>query len=107
MTTIAEQANEVKAATASQLSAAVVAAFASDRAALAAGGVPAGAVSVDDTLVFEPLDARGQIRAREELTAVGPAGIVFYRGGWCPYWHLTVRTYERELLPSSAPTRLG
>ena len=50
MTTIAEQANEVKAAAASRLPAEVVAVFASDQAALAAGGIPAGAVSVGDQL---------------------------------------------------------
>ena len=44
MTTIAEQVNEVKAAAASRLPAEVVAVFESDQAALAAGGVPAGAV---------------------------------------------------------------
>jgi peroxiredoxin len=25
--------------------------------------------------------------------------IVFYRGGWCPYCNLTLRTYERDLVP--------
>jgi peroxiredoxin len=29
----------------------------------------------------------------------GPAVIVFYRGGWCPYCNLALRTYQRELLP--------
>lgn len=34
--------------------------------------------------------------------------IVFYRGGWCPYCNLTLRTYERELLPQlgAYPARL-
>ena len=25
--------------------------------------------------------------------------VVFYRGAWCPYCNLTLRTYEQELLP--------
>ena len=25
--------------------------------------------------------------------------LVFYRGGWCPYCNLTLRTYQRDLLP--------
>ena len=100
MTTIAEQVNEVKAAAASRLPAEVVAVFASDQAALAAGGIPAGAVSVGDTLApFALPDATGQTRTLAELTADGPAVIVFYRGGWCPYCNLTLRTYERDLLP--------
>ena len=28
-----------------------------------------------------------------------PAVVVFYRGGWCPYCNLTLRTYERDLIP--------
>ena len=61
MTTIAEQANEVKAAAASGLPAEVVAVFEADQAALAAAGVPAGVVSVGDTLApFALPDATGQ-----------------------------------------------
>ncbi|WP_290055764.1 peroxiredoxin-like family protein [Amycolatopsis solani] len=33
------------------------------------------------------------------LVADGPAVLVFYRGQWCPYCNLTLRTYQRELLP--------
>ena len=100
MTTIAEQASEVKAVAASRLPAEVVAVFESDQAALAAGGVPAGAVSVGDTLApFALSDATGQPRTLEELTADGPAVIVFYRGGWCPYCNVALRTYQQDLLP--------
>ena len=100
MQTIAEQVNEVKAAATSRLPGEVVAVFASDQAALAAAGVPAGAVSVGDTLPsFSLSDATGRIRTLEELTADGPAVIVFYRGGWCPYCNVALRTYQRDLLP--------
>ncbi|SEF29029.1 Peroxiredoxin [Amycolatopsis pretoriensis] len=34
-----------------------------------------------------------------DLVADGPAVLVFYRGQWCPYCNLTLRTYQRELLP--------
>lgn len=100
MPTITEQANDVKATAASRLPAEVVAAFASDQAALAAGGIPPGAVAVGDKLApFALPDATGQTRTLDELTAEGPAVIVFYRGGWCPYCNLTLRTYQRDLLP--------
>jgi peroxiredoxin len=100
MTTIADQANEITAAAAQGLPAEVVAAFAADQAALKAAGVPARAVSVGDTIApFALPDASGQTRTLDELTADGPAVIVFYRGGWCPYCNVTLRTYERELLP--------
>lgn len=100
MTTIAEQVKEVTAAAATHLPAEVVAVFESDQAVLAAGGVPAGAVSVDDTLApFALPDATGKTRTLEALTADGPAVIVFYRGGWCPYCNVTLRAYQRDLVP--------
>lgn len=100
MTTIAEQANDIKAAAAGRLPAQVVAAFASDQAALAAAGIPPGAVAVGDKLAaFALPDATGRTVTLDQLTATGPAVIVFYRGGWCPYCNLTLRTYERDLLP--------
>jgi peroxiredoxin len=81
----------------------VVAVFGSDQAALAAAGVPAGAVSVGDTLApFALPDATGQIRTLEELTAEGPAVVVFYRGGWCPYCNVALSAYQRDLLPELA-----
>ena len=100
MTTIAEQVNDVKAAAARQLPAEVVAVLASDQGALAASGIPTGAVAVGDKLAaFALPDATGQTRTLDELTATGPAVIAFYRGGWCPYCNLSLRTYERDLLP--------
>jgi peroxiredoxin len=100
MTTIVDQVNEVKAAAASRLPAEVVAVFASDQAALAAGGIPAGAVSVGDKLApFALPDATGETRTLDELTAEGLAVIVFYRGGWCPYCNVALRTYQRDLVP--------
>ena len=39
-------------------------------------------------------DARGgQVRLRD----IGPAVIVFYRGGWCPYCNMTLRAWQRHL----------
>lgn len=106
MTTIAEQVTDVKFAAASRLPAEVVAVFASDQAALAAGGIPVGAVAAGDTLdAFTLPDATGQARTLDELTSEGPAVIVFYRGGWCPYCNLTLRSYERDPYHSSPPIR--
>ena len=44
-------------------------------------------------------DATGSAVTLSELVSDGPAVIVFYRGGWCPYCNLTLRTYQSELLP--------
>ncbi|HKV29497.1 MAG TPA: peroxiredoxin-like family protein [Candidatus Dormibacteraeota bacterium] len=101
MTPIADQVNDVNTALASQAPADVVAVFGSELAALAAGGIPAGAVSVGDKLTpFALPDATGKIRTLDELTAQGPAVIFFYRGGWCPYCNVTLRSYQRELVPN-------
>ena len=103
MPTLAEQTNDIKAASAQRLPAEVLAAFASDQTALAASGIRADAVVVGDAIApFALPDATGKTRTLDELTAQGPAVIVFYRGGWCPYCNLTLRTYQRELLPQLA-----
>jgi peroxiredoxin len=34
-----------------------------------------------------------------ELVADGPAVLVFYRGGWCPFCNLALHHYQSELVP--------
>ncbi|KDN16315.1 peroxiredoxin-like family protein [Amycolatopsis rifamycinica] len=51
---------------------------------------------------FELPGADGVPAKLGELVADGPAVLVFYRGQWCPYCNLTLRTYQRELLPELA-----
>ncbi|MGO9488007.1 MAG: peroxiredoxin-like family protein [Solirubrobacteraceae bacterium] len=98
--TIGEQAARVKAASATRLPEEVGAAFASEQAALDAAGVPPGTIALGDEMVqFALPDATGRIRTLAELTADGPAVIVFYRGGWCPFCNIALRTYQRDLLP--------
>jgi peroxiredoxin len=100
MSTIAEQVSDLKTAAASRLPAEVISVFAADQAALIAGGIPAESVKVGDKLSpFALPDATGQTVTLDELTADGPAVLVFYRGGWCPYCNLALRTYESDLLP--------
>ncbi|MGW5747807.1 peroxiredoxin-like family protein [Amycolatopsis sp. NPDC003861] len=48
---------------------------------------------------FELPGADGTPTRLGELVADGPAVLVFYRGQWCPYCNLTLRTYQQELLP--------
>lgn len=43
-------------------------------------------------------DASGRKVSLSETLKHGPAIIVFYRGGWCPYCNLELRSYQR-LLP--------
>lgn len=43
-------------------------------------------------------DATGRKISLKDTLTQGPAIIVFYRGGWCPYCNLELRAYQR-LLP--------
>ena len=101
--TIREQSEQIKAASAERLPTEVVATFDRSIEDLLAQGVPAGAIKAGDTL--EPFtldDATGTPVTLDSLVETGPAVIVFYRGGWCPYCNVALRTYQRELLPELA-----
>ena len=98
--TIREQSLQQQAASAAQLPADVVKVFSRNSEQLRAGGIPAGTVKVGDTLPsFTLRNAVGEHVSLDDLVANGPAVLVFYRGGWCPYCNLALRTYQRELLP--------
>jgi peroxiredoxin len=99
-TTIREQSDQIKAASARQLPAEVVDVFERDAANLVDLGIPADAVKAGDRVEpFTLEDATGTPVSLDDLVAAGPAVIVFYRGGWCPYCNVALRTYQRELLP--------
>jgi peroxiredoxin len=101
--TIHEQSEQLKAAAAKRLPSEVAEAFDRSIQDLLDQGIPAGALKVGDTLEpFALTDANGATVTLDELVASGPAVIAFYRGGWCPYCNLALRTYQRELLPELA-----
>jgi peroxiredoxin len=101
--TIREQSEQLKAAAAQRLPAELVEVFDRSIQDLLGQGVPSGAITVGDSLEpFTLSDATGAPVTLDQLVAAGPAVIVFYRGGWCPYCNLALRTYQRELLPELA-----
>jgi len=66
-------------------------------------GVPAGvsepgAVMPDGEL----LDVHGGATSLAQVRAGRPAVVVFYRGAWCPYCNIALRTYQAELAPALA-----
>jgi peroxiredoxin len=104
---IREQATEMKAAAAQQLPAPVLEIFDRSIQHLVDQGVAADVIAVGDTLdPFTLTDANEQSVSLEQLVESGPAVIVFYRGGWCPYCNIALRTYQAELLPQLAGARL-
>ncbi|MCU1633650.1 MAG: peroxiredoxin [Micrococcaceae bacterium] len=75
--------------------------FTREQADLRSAGAPAAVVSVGDVLPdAKLLTAAGDAIQLSAVRAGGPAVIVFYRGGWCPYCNITLRAYQRELLPT-------
>jgi len=101
--TIREQSEQQKKVAAERLPAEVAAVFDRSIQDLLEQGVPAGAVAVGDTLEsFTLSDATNELVTLDQLVETGPAVIVFYRGGWCPYCNLALRTYQNELLPELA-----
>ena len=101
--TIREQSERVQAAAAEQLPAEVVATFTHDRGAMLERGIPADAVAPGDVLQdFTLPDATGTSVSLTQLVADGPAVLVFYRGGWCPFCNLALHQYQAELVPQLA-----
>jgi thiol-disulfide isomerase/thioredoxin len=93
--TIAEQVASYHRALPGQLPPEVAEAFAAEQRALAAAGHPPGAAQPGRALPDgELLDAGGQPTMLAQHLGGKPAVIVFYRGGWCPYCNITLRTYR-------------
>ena len=98
--TIREQSDQLKSAAAEHLPTEVLAVFDRSIENLLDEGVPSGVVQVGDRLDnFTLDDALGRPVTLEQLVSSGPAVVVFYRGGWCPYCNLALRTYQHELIP--------
>ena len=105
---IGEQAEAMIAGSAAAMPAEIMGAFAADQAALQAGGVPKdvaapGAVMPDADL----LDVYGAPTSLARLRDGRPAVVVFYRGAWCPYCNIALRTYQAELVPALADRGFG
>ena len=101
--TIHEQSAQLKAAAADHLPAEVLEVFNQSIEDFLDQGVPTDSIKAGD--VLEPFtldDATGTPVSLDQIVESGPTVIVFYRGGWCPYCNLALRTYQQELLPQLA-----
>jgi peroxiredoxin len=98
--TIREQSEQLTAAAAEHLPAEVLEVFNRSIEDFLDEGIPIDSIKVGD--VLEPFaldDATGSPVSLDQIVESGPAVVVFYRGGWCPYCNLALRTYQQELLP--------
>lgn len=98
--TIAEQVSALKASRAGQPVSDVMKPFAREQQRLASMGQPEGVIGVGSTLPDATLlDPHGEPTSLYGVLGGRLAVIVFYRGAWCPYCNIALRTYQSELLP--------
>ncbi len=101
--TIAEQVAEHHDASAGRLSADIAEAFAAEQRGLAAAGLASATAGPGDRMPDgNLLDVSGQPTSLAQALGSGPSVIVFYRGGWCPYCNIALRTYQAQLVPALA-----
>ena len=63
------------------------------QAGIAAHSVKAGMKAPD----FSLPNVNGETIQLSQLLAQGPVVLIFYRGGWCPYCNLALRSYQAIL----------
>jgi peroxiredoxin len=97
---IAGRVATLQAGMAGRLPADVSAAFDTEQAGLRASGLPARVLTPGAPFPdAELLDTTGQPTNVRAVAAGRAAVIVFYRGAWCPYCNLTLRSYQELLVP--------
>jgi peroxiredoxin len=98
--TIAERVARMHEDAASQIPAEILEVFRTEQARMGADGVPRDAATVGDVIPdVELLDAHGRPITLRAAQAGAAAVVVLYRGDWCPYCNLALRTYQEDLVP--------
>jgi peroxiredoxin len=100
---IGQQTQAFMAGPAAAMPAEVMGAFVGEQVNLDDAGVPTG-VTAPGALMpdGELLDVRGAATSLAQVRAGRPAVVVFYRGAWCPFCNIALRTYQAELAPALA-----
>ncbi|MGM0363181.1 peroxiredoxin-like family protein [Streptomyces griseoaurantiacus] len=98
-TPIADQVADLREKVAEQLPADALRVFGAEQAELAVAEPPSGIAEPGTPMPDASLlDVRGRPVTLDQARAGRPAVVVFYRGAWCPYCNLALRTYQRELV---------
>jgi peroxiredoxin len=100
---IGEQSQAFLARPATAMPTEVMDAFVAEQVDLDEAGVPVGVSAPGAQMPDgELLDVRGAATSLAQVRAGRPAVVVFYRGAWCPYCNIALRTYQAELAPALA-----
>jgi peroxiredoxin len=98
--TIADQVSRLAETMAAQPPNEVMGAFAREQARLAIAGTPGGVIEVGAVLPdAELLDPHGSPTTLYHALDARLSILVLYRGVWCPYCNIALRTYQAELTP--------
>jgi peroxiredoxin len=96
--TLAEQVNEMVESLAAQAPPEALSAFGAEQADLDAAGVPEGVARPGTPMPDGDLvKVDGAPTRLGELRDGRAAVVVFYRGAWCPWRNITLRTYQAQL----------
>lgn len=100
-TSIAQQIDDFNTGFEAQIGDRLAGVFAGEQEDLRADGIPAGALGVgDEAPDASLLTADGQTTSLSAALGGTVGVVVFYRGAWCPYCNITLRTYQQELVPA-------
>ncbi len=106
--TIAEQVRHLSEAMAAQPPNQVMGAFAKEQADLAAKKTPEAVTEVGTALPdADLLDPHGAPTTFYKVVTDRLSVVVFYRGAWCPYCNIALKTYQAALVPELARRDVG
>ncbi|WP_279366509.1 peroxiredoxin-like family protein [Microbacterium testaceum] len=98
---IAQQIDDFNAGFEAQIGDRLAAVFSDEQSELRAAGVPISALGANDTAPdADLLTVEGETVSFSSVRDDAVTVVVFYRGAWCPYCNITLRTYQRDLLPA-------
>jgi peroxiredoxin len=98
--TIADQVNAMKGNRPARREGEPPSPFEQEQAVLASMGDPKGVIELGAKLYdADLLDPFGAATSLYGALGEGQAVVVFYRGVWCPFCNIALKTYQAELLP--------
>ena len=98
---IAQQVDDFNTGFEAQIGDRLAGVFAGEQADLRAAGVPASALGVgDEAPDADLLTADATETSFSSVLGDTVTVVVFYRGAWCPYCNITLRSYQENLVPA-------